>query len=459
MVLEQFYLGCLAHASYLVASNGEAAVIDPQRDVEIYVEAARKLGVKIRHIFETHLHADFVSGHVELGAKTGARIYLGAAAHAGFEHVDVRQGDRVKCGDVEFEVLETPGHTVESICILAREGGEPTVVFTGDTLFVGDVGRPDLAPDKTPQELAGMLYDSLHEQLMTLPDEVKVYPAHGAGSLCGKQMSSDKFSTIGRERSGNYALRAGSKEEFVALLTSDLPARPEYFRHEVELNRKGAAVLDELPSLERLAPAEVLELQKQGAVVVDTRTVMEYGVAHIPGSVHIALSGQFASWAARLLGLNARIVLTGEDEAKVHEARTRLARVGIENVDGYLFDGIASWVFRGFPVEYVPQVSVDELGEWLRERREQMTILDVRESGEREAGCMDGSIGIPLGNLPGRMEELDRGKWLFVHCKGGYRSSIATSLLRRAGFEKAVNITGGYDAWLKRRGVEEGSPV
>ena len=210
----------------------------------------------------------------------------------------------MRCGDVEFEVLETPGHTVESICILLREGGEPTAVFTGDTLFVGAAGRPDLAPDKTPQELAEMLYDSLHEQLMTLPDEVKVYPAHGAGSLCGKQMSSDKFSTIGREKMSNYALRAGSKEEFVTLLTADLPARPEYFRHEVEMNRKGAAVLDELPSLDRLLPAEVMELQKQGAVVVDTRTVMEYGVAHIPGSVHIGLTGQFASWAARLLALS-----------------------------------------------------------------------------------------------------------------------------------------------------------
>lgn len=459
MVLEQFYLGCLAHASYLVASNGEAAIIDPQRDVEIYLEAAKRLGVKIRHIFETHLHADFVSGHLELASRTGANIYLGAEANAQFPHVDARQGDRIPCGDLVFEVLETPGHTVESICIVMHEANGPSAVFTGDTLFVGDVGRPDLAPDKTPQELAALLYDSLHQKLMTLPEDVKVYPAHGAGSLCGKQMSTDKFSTIGREKLSNYALRAASKEEFVTLLTADLPARPEYFRHEVELNRHGAQSVEDLPSLDRLSPQEVLALQQQGAVVLDTRSVMEYGVAHIPGSVHIALSGQFASWAARLLGLQQQIVLTGEDEAKIHEARVRLARVGIENVAGYLFDGISSWVFRGFPIEYVPQVSVDELAEWIEQKHEQMTILDVREPGERSAGALHGSIGIPLGTLPSRLTELERDRWLFVHCKGGFRSSIATSLLRRAGFDKAVNITGGYDAWLKRRTVEEGSPV
>ncbi len=459
MVLEQFYLGCLAHASYLIGSNGEAAVIDPQRDVEIYLKAARRLGLRIKHIFETHLHADFVSGHLELASRTGANIYLGAAAKASFPHVAVRHGDRIACGDVEFEILETPGHTLESICILLQQDGEPTAVFTGDTLFVGDVGRPDLAPDLTPQELAGMLYDSLHEKLMRLPGEVKVYPAHGAGSLCGKQMSTDQFSTIERERMSNYALRAGSKEEFIALLTSDLPARPEYFRHEVELNRQGAASLEDLPPLSRLSPADVVELQEQGALVLDTRSIMEYGVAHIPGSVHIALSGQFASWAARLLGLQQQIVLTGDDEAKIHEARIRLARVGMENIAGYLFDGIASWVFRGYPIEYVPQVSADELAEWLRERRGEMTVLDVRESAEHAAGMMDGAVSIPLGHLPARMGELDRTNWLFVHCKGGYRSSIATSLLRRAGFEKAVNVTGGYDAWLKRRTVEEGSPV
>jgi len=459
MVLEQFYLGCLAHASYLVASNGEAAVIDPQRDVEIYLEAANRLGVQIRHIFETHLHADFVSGHLELASRTGANIYLGAEADARFPHVDVRQGDRVRCGDVVFEVLETPGHTVESICILVHEEGSPAAAFTGDTLFVGDVGRPDLAPGKTPQELAAMLYDSLHQKLMTLPDEVKLYPAHGAGSLCGKQLSADKFSTIGREKISNYALRAASKEEFVTLLTAELPARPEYFRHEVELNRHGAQPVEDLPSLERLSPAEVLALQQQGAVVLDTRSAMEFGVAHIPGSIHIALSGQFASWAARLLGLHQQIVLTGEDEAKVHEARVRLARVGMENVAGYLFDGISCWVFRGFPIEYVPQVSVDELVEWMRDKPEQMTVLDVREPGERSAGALDGSTGIPLGTLPARLGEIERDRWLFVHCKGGFRSSIATSLLRRAGFDRAVNITGGYDAWLKRRTVEEGSPV
>lgn len=462
MVLEQYYLGCLAHASYLIGSKGEAAVIDPQRDVEIYLKSAREHGLEIRHIFETHLHADFVSGHLELAERTGAKIYLGAEAHAEFPHVDVREGDRILCGDLALEVLETPGHTVESICVLLHEGGEPRMVFTGDTLFVGDVGRPDLAPNMTPEELAGLLYESLHTKLMTLPDDVRVYPAHGAGSLCGKQMSADKYSTIGRERIGNYALRAGSKEEFVELLTSDLPPRPEYFRSDVELNRRGAAALNDLPPMAQLSPAEVLRLQEEGAIVLDTRPVMEYGVAHVPGSVHIGLSGQFASWAARLLGLHQRIVLTGEDEAKVHESRMRLARVGIENVAGYLFDGLTGWVWKGFPVEYIPQVSALEVEEWLTEKRDGLTLLDVREEGERKtAGVIEGSIGIPLGQLLANLDRLDREKYLFVHCKGGYRSSIATSLLRREGFRNAVNVTGGYDAWvgIKKRASEEGFRV
>ena len=448
--VERFYLGCLAHASYLVASEGVAAVIDPQRDVDIYIEAAKRGGLKIESIIETHLHADFVSGHRELAERTGARIYLGDGAGAGFPHVAVKDGDTIEFGRCRFEFRQTPGHTIESICIVMTDleaSDRPRAVFTGDTLFVGDVGRPDLSPNHTPQQLAALLYRSLHEKLLTLPDEVEVYPAHGAGSLCGRQMGPEATSTIGKERQFNYALQARTCEAFIHLLTDTLPARPEYFERDVELNRRGAAPLDELPPLEGLPAAEVLCMQKQGAVVVDTRPVMQFAVAHVPESVHIALSGQYASWAARILGLDKRLIIVGEDAERVRESQLRLARVGIENVVGYLEGGITAWIRSGNEVDYIPQVSVHELGELRETERDHLAILDVRETGELSGGAIENSIRIPLGELAGRIHELDRAKLLVAHCKGGYRSSIAVSLLRKAGFRDVANLTGGFDAW------------
>jgi glyoxylase-like metal-dependent hydrolase (beta-lactamase superfamily II)/rhodanese-related sulfurtransferase len=448
VTIEQFYLGCLAHASYLVASRGEAAVIDPQRDVGIYLDAADRLGVAIRHIVETHLHADFVSGHVELAERTGARIYLGEGSGAGFPHTAVRDGDSVRFGDCRLDFLQTPGHTVESVCVVLTDladAARPRAVFTGDTLFVGDVGRPDLSPGHTPAELAEMLYRSLHDKLLRLPDETSVYPAHGAGSLCGRQLGTERVSTIGRERRSNYALQAESPAAFVRLLTEHLPARPEYFGREVELNRQGAAPLGALPEIASLAPQRVRELRAEGAVVLDTRPGMDFAAAHVPGSVHVALAGQFASWAARVLGLDCRVVLLAEDAERAREAQVRLARVGIEDVCGYVADGIAGWIRGGGDVDYIPQVSaaeLDELG---------AAVLDVREPGEREAASIPGSVGIPLGELPRRTGELDPARVWVVHCKGGYRSSVATSLLRRAGFRDVANLTGGFDAWQAMR--------
>ena len=442
--VEQFYLGCLAHASYLIGSEGVAAVIDPQRDVDIYIDAAARAGLKIEHVIETHLHADFVSGHRELAARTGARIYLGAASGATFPHKAVRDGDSIQFGRCLLQFRQTPGHTIESVCIVMTdvdEPAQPKSVFTGDTLFVGDVGRPDLSGNHTPQELAALLFKSLHEKLLTLPDEVEIFPAHGAGSLCGRQMGSERSSTIGKERRFNYALQAKTSDEFVHLLTDSLPPRPEYFGREVELNRQGAASLDELPLLASLPAPEVLRLQSEGAVVLDTRPVMEFAVAHVPGSIHIALSGQFASWAARILGLDTRIILAGEDPDHIRESQLRLARVGIENVLGYLEDGVTGWIKGGYELDYIPQVSVPELAEL------DFGVLDVREPGEVETGAIENSARIPLGQLTARMGELDRNKLLVVHCKGGYRSSIATSLLRRHGFRDIANLTGGFDAW------------
>jgi hydroxyacylglutathione hydrolase len=448
--IERFYLGCLAHASYMIGSAGSAAIIDPQRDVDLYLEAAAAKGWRIEHIIERHLHADFVSGHLELAARSGAKIYLGEGSGAQFQHVDVRDGDEICFGQCRLRFLQTPGHTLESICILMNDRGDanrPDALFTGDTLFVGDVGRPDLAPTHTPQQLAELLYRSLHEKLLTLPDETEIFPAHGAGSLCGRQMSSESSSTIGKQRHSNYALLAKSSEDFVHLLTDNLPARPEYFAQEVDLNRRGAASLAELPPPAALSGAEVLELQREGAVVVDTRPAMQFAVAHVPGSIHIALTGQYASWAARILGLNTRLIIAGEDPEHVRESQLRLARVGAENVVGYLADGLAGWIRNGFELDYIPQISVQEFVELREEEPERVALVDVREPGERSGGAIDDSISIPLGKLEARAGELNREKLLVVHCEGGYRSSIATSILRRAGFKDVANLTGGFDAW------------
>jgi hydroxyacylglutathione hydrolase len=448
--VERFYLGCLAHASYMVGSEGAAAIIDPQRDVDIYLEVAERKGWKIEHIIETHVHADFVSGHRELAERTGARIYLGAGSGAQFPHVAVKDGDEVQFGQCRLRFLQTPGHTLESICVLMNDRGEPerpAAVFTGDTLFVGDVGRPDLSPTHTPQQLAAIMYQSIHEKLLTLPDETEIFPAHGAGSLCGRQMSSESSSTIGKQRQSNYALLARTSEEFVHLLTDNLPARPEYFAQEVDLNRRGASRLSELPPLPALTAPEVLRLQKEGAIVLDTRPAMQFAVAHVPGSVHIALTGQYASWAARILGLDTRLIIAGEDLEHVRESQMRLARVGVENLAGYLEDGVAGWIKNGFELDYIPQITVQDFVE-LREREpDRIAVLDVREPGELAGGAIENSLFVPLGKLTSRTAELDREKLLVVHCKGGYRSSIASSILRRAGFRDIANLTGGFDAW------------
>jgi glyoxylase-like metal-dependent hydrolase (beta-lactamase superfamily II)/rhodanese-related sulfurtransferase len=448
--IEQFFLGCLAHASYLVASDGIAAVIDPQRDVDLYIEFAKQHNLKIAHIIETHLHADFVSGHHELAERTGARIYLGEDAHATFPHTAIKDGDTLQFGDARFNFLHTPGHTIEGVCAVLTDlssPAHPRAVFTGDTLFVGDVGRPDLSGDHTPQELATMLYQSLHEKLLKLPDDTEIFPAHGAGSLCGRQMGSERSSTIGKQRRTNYALLARTQDEFIHLLTDSLPPRPEYFGRDVELNRHGASSINDLPAPKPLLAPEVLRLQSEGAIVLDTRPAMEFAVAHIPGSLHIALSGQYASWAARILGLDKHIILVGEDADQLRESQLRLARVGIEHVDAYLDGGITGWLKGGYELDYIPQVSVQELAELEEKEKDHLAILDVRESGEVATGAMENSRRIPLGQLADRTAELDAGKLLIVHCKGGYRSAIATSILRRAGFREIANLTGGFDAW------------
>jgi glyoxylase-like metal-dependent hydrolase (beta-lactamase superfamily II)/rhodanese-related sulfurtransferase len=451
MYFQQFYLTCLAQASYLIGSEGEAVVVDPQRDVDLYLDEAKSQGLKIKHVIETHLHADFVSGHRELAARIGAKIYLGAAAGAKFEHVAVRDGDEITVGKLRFRFLETPGHTPESICILLTDtetANRPSKVLSGDTLFIGDVGRPDLSPTHTPRELAGLLYDSLRNKIMTLPDDVEVYPAHGAGSLCGKNLSPERWSTIGKQKQFNYALQEMSRDAFVSMLTAELPERPEYFAEDAAINRDGPALLAETAAAAGLAPQAVRDKLQAGAVALDTRPASVFGAGHLPGSVNIGLGGQYATWAATVIGLHKQLVIVAEDYEKVEESTLRLSRVGIENVAGYLAGGVEAWEAAGLPLETTPQVSVHQL----KEHQSEWQVLDVRRIGEWRASHLPGAIHQPLDTLSkaleaGALPGVDRSKPVAVHCKSGYRSSAACGLLQAHGYREVYNVVGGLDAW------------
>jgi glyoxylase-like metal-dependent hydrolase (beta-lactamase superfamily II)/rhodanese-related sulfurtransferase len=448
MYFEQFYLGCLAHASYMLASEGEAVVVDPQRDVDLYVKAAEQHGVSIRHILETHLHADFVSGHQELATRTGAKIYMGAQAGATFPHVPVNDGFELMFGSASIRVLETPGHTAESICLVVTDNEkstDPWAVLTGDTLFIGDVGRPDLSPRHTPVQLAGMLFDSLHKKLLALPDKVLVYPAHGAGSLCGKNMRAERSSTIGTERLTNYALQIKNRDEFIVQLTSNLPARPEYFLKDAEINRTGALPLSEMAPLQPISPSDLQTMLKEGELALDVRTGDEFAAGHVPDSVNIALSGQFASWAGIVLGVAAHPVLIAETDSQLEEARVRLARVGLEGLSGYLAGGVAAWKQAGLPLETTPQMTVEDLN--ARVKQGKIQVLDVRREPEWNVAHIEDASWWPLDNFRVSPPEIDHDAIVAVHCKGGYRSMIASSLLQRAGFKNVFNLAGGFDAW------------
>jgi len=456
MYFKQFYLGCLAHASYLIGSAGEAAVVDPQRDVDQYINEAEAQGFKIKHIIETHLHADFVSGHHELAERTGAEIVFGKAAGATLPHRAVADGDEIKMGKVSLRVLETPGHTPESICVLVIDhevSAEPQKVLTGDTLFIGDVGRPDLAGGAgyTPQTMAGMMYDSLHQKLLKLDDAVEVYPAHGAGSMCGRNMSKETSSTIGAQRRFNYALQDMSRDQFVSMMTTDLPEAPVYFPRDAEINRGGAKPLDSLSKPKPLSPADVNELIQQSpdCVVLDVRSAADFGAGHLPGSLNIGLGGQFAIWAGCLIPLPAPVILVGESEEKIEEAVVRLARVGIENVKGYLNNGVGEWTNAGYELKSVPQISVSELDELINDRPD-LQVIDVRRPPEYQNGHVPRAVAAPLATLEQHLEglALDPSRTTAVICAGGYRSSAATSILQQSGFSDLLNVTGGTSAWV-----------
>ena len=455
MIFKQYYLNCLAHASYLIAdeSTRVAAVVDPQRDVDRYIEDARQQGLEIRHVFLTHAHADFIAGHLELRDRAGAAIHLGARAKAEYAFTPMRNGDTVRLGaDVALQVLETPGHTPESICILvhdAKAPDDPWAALTGDTLFVGDVGRPDLHASLgwAPEDLAALLYDSLHEKLLALPDATRVYPAHGAGSLCGKALGAESFSTIGIQRHMNYALQPMSKSEFVGMVTADQPDAPAYFPYDAVLNTKERPTLDRVleEALKPLPLDAVLRLQREGAQLLDVREAPFFEAAHLAGSLNIGLGGQYATWAGTLLDRERPILLIAEP-GREYEAAMRLGRIGFDRVAGYLADGMLALESRPELVATTERVSPEELAEELHQTAPPF-VLDVRAPRECSQNRIEGSVNIPLNQLPARLAEVPRDRRVVVHCAAGYRSAIAASLLQQQGFENLADLAGGMQAW------------
>jgi hydroxyacylglutathione hydrolase len=455
MILKQFYLNCLAHASYLIGdeATGIAAVVDPQRDVERYLEFARENGLKIKHVILTHLHADFVAGHLELRDRVGATIYLGAKAQAEYKFTPLGEGSAIEFGKVRLAALETPGHTPESISILVYDLGRsenvPYGVLTGDTLFVGDVGRPDLraALGWSATDLGGMLFDSLQSKLLPLPDASLVYPAHGAGSLCGKAINRETVSTIGEQRRMNYALQPMSKKAFIEIVTADQPEAPAYFTYDAVLNSKERPTLE--AALEReLKPLElaaVLALQAEGAQILDTREPDEFAAAHLAGSTNIGLSGQYATWAGTVLDHEHAIVIIAAP-GRESESAVRLGRIGFDHVAGYLRNGLQSLESRPELVSFTERVSAGFAAELLASS-EPPVVIDVRAPREREEKQIEGSLSIPLNRLEERAAELPKNRALLVHCAGGYRSSIAASILKKKGFARVAEIAGGIAAW------------
>ncbi len=451
MIFTQYYLDCLSQASYLIGdeSTGRAVVVDPRRDTDEYVADAAAAGLTIELVIETHFHADFLSGHLELAAATGASIAYSSVAEAEFDYRKLEDGERISLGEVELEILHTPGHTPESISIVVREhaGAEPYGVLTGDTLFIGDVGRPDLLASIgfTRDELAEKLYASLHNKLMPLPDATKVYPAHGAGSACGKNLSTDTVSTIGEQRANNYALLAPDKETFISLVTEGQPPAPEYFVYDAILNRKDRELLDETEAPPALDLEAFDALVAGGAMVVDGRDAEDFALGHLVGSVNVGLNGRYAEFAGSVVPSDVDIVLVAEQGFET-EAKNRLARIGFDRVVGYLVEPLAVMATNPERVARASRMTARQF----EERKAQidgLQLIDIRNPGEVALGTIDDAITIPVGQLPGRLDELNPDAPTVVFCAGGYRSSVGASVLRQAGFADVSDILGGYAAW------------
>ncbi len=458
MYIQQIYTGCLSEAAYFAESKGEAIVIDPLRDTEQYLNLAKEHKAEIKYIFETHFHADFISGHLDLHQQTNAPIVYGPNTEANFPIHLAKDGEIFKIGDITLEVIHTPGHTVESTCYLLKdENGKPYCIFTGDTLFVGDVGRPDLSSgDMTSEELASVMYDTIQNKLMPLPDDVIVYPAHGPGTSCGKNLGPETFSTIGEQKKTNYALQAQTREEFIKAVTMDLDEAPPYFSINARINKEGYESLDEVKS-KGLTPISVEELKMKldkEILILDTRKASDFVNGFIPGSVFIGLEGRFAEWAGSLLPFHQHIILIAQP-GKEEETIIRLARVGFENVEGYLKGGYEAWKKTGEPFDIIVGVEADELAMDIP-HDENLTVLDVRKENEFAEGHVKDAINLPLGDMTdlAQIAQLEENENIYVHCGGGYRSVIAASLLKKHGYHNIRNVIGGWGKIKEQKNIK-----
>lgn len=450
MIIRQFFVPGIAHSSYLVAGNRTCAIIDPSRDVGRYLQSAREMGVSITHILETHLHADFISGHLDLALATGAEIIAPRAANCSYPHTPVAEGDEIRLEDIRLTVIETAGHTPEHCCYLATDtsrGNSPVSLFSGDTLFVGDVGRPDLFPGRA-EDLAGKLFDNLHTKLMTLPDECELYPAHGMGSLCGRAMAAKRSSTIGYERKYNAALQIRERAAFIHALTHDMPAAPDHFARCSAINQKGPALMESLNQPVPIPPQRFFErLNRDDAVLLDVRGYPGFSGVHIPGSWNIDLAGNFATQAGWILPPGKEIFLVVEGEWQADTAALQLRRVGFDRIAGFLDGGMLMWGMQGLPVARVPVIPAREAHALVSSG--EAVLLDVRSTEEWQAGHAEQSVHIPWHDLRTRHTELDPARKYAVMCKGGQRASIAVSILMMHGFSRVLNIAGGYSAYLR----------
>ncbi|MDA1035367.1 MAG: MBL fold metallo-hydrolase [Chloroflexi bacterium] len=453
MFLKQYYLDCLAHASYLIGDEkaGVAAVIDPRRDIDEYVQDAAAAGMTIKHVLLTHFHADFVSGHLDFRDELGAEIHLGAKAIAEYAFTPAGDGGVLELGAVQLRFLETPGHTPESVCAVvadtAAKPDEPYAVLTGDTLFIGDVGRPDLVASEglDANTLAGWLYDSLHDKLLPLPDATLVYPAHGAGSLCGRNLSTDTFSTMGTQRLYNYALQDMTKDEFIQMVTKDQPTAPNYFGWDALLNKKERPFSVRTVELQRLGLGGFLSIAEAGAQILDVRDPVDFAAGHLNGAISVGLDGAFAQWAGAVLDFEKPIIIVVYPGGEA-ETVTRLARVGLQNVIGFLSSGMGAVASYPELVETTVRITAKNLAERVAEP-EPPVVIDVRGQAEWKAGHIEGSVNIPLQELSARLGDLPQDRSIALQCLGGYRSSVAASILQRAGITNLVELTGGLQAW------------
>jgi len=449
MLLKHYFIGKIAHSSYILAGKEICAVIDPRRDIDFYIDEARTMGVNITHILETHLHADFISGHMDLAKKTGAKIYAPKSAQCEFEHIGLSEGDTIDLEDMELNILETPGHTPEHISYVVTDrtrGDSPLGVFVGDTLFVGDVGRPDLFP-KRAEELAEKLYHSLHEKLLKLPDYCEVYPAHGAGSLCGRAMGAKWRSTIGYERKYNPALQIKDKVEFITSLTSNMPPAPDHFSRCSDINRKGPALISDLPVLAELAPEQFQEKMKDpNIIVLDARSYDAFGSQHIPDAWHIDFGGNFPTFAGWVLPTDKDILLVAMDYDQAVQANVWARRVGVDRITGYLDGGMFAWAVSGLRTKDVHQISAEDLHD-LASGSKNFILVDVRAPKEYEDNHIEGAINFPAPDLRTRYKELDAEKPTILICSTGHRSSLSASILRQHGFKEVYNVAGGMTGY------------